>query len=136
MHHLRVCLLRSLKCCLSSLGGSVWEDLLVFPTLTEAAGPAPHACSLSAEVLIPRYLIELQSPEEMVRCGFASALGTLPDFLLRGRLRQVRLLGSQCEYGRVGVSLWLGDWTGVHVICVGQEDLTGCVAREQWPVCS
>ncbi|EHB09375.1 Tubulin-specific chaperone D [Heterocephalus glaber] len=41
------------------------------------------------EVLIPRYLVELQSPEEMVRCGFASALGALPAFLLRGRLRQV-----------------------------------------------
>ncbi|KAM6175778.1 tubulin-specific chaperone D isoform 2-T2 [Erethizon dorsatum] len=41
------------------------------------------------EVLIPRYLVELQSPEEMVRCGFASALGALPGFLLRGRLRQV-----------------------------------------------
>ncbi|XP_003464966.2 tubulin-specific chaperone D [Cavia porcellus] len=41
------------------------------------------------EVLIPRYLVELQSPEEMVRCGFASALGALPCFLLQGRLRQV-----------------------------------------------
>ncbi|XP_013361458.1 PREDICTED: tubulin-specific chaperone D isoform X2 [Chinchilla lanigera] len=41
------------------------------------------------EVLIPRYLVELQSPEEMVRCGFASALGSLPGFLLQGRLRQV-----------------------------------------------
>jgi hypothetical protein len=25
----------------------------------------------------------------MTRCGFSSALGTLPDFLLRGRLQQV-----------------------------------------------
>uniref|UniRef100_A0A8C0X162 Tubulin-specific chaperone D n=1 Tax=Castor canadensis TaxID=51338 RepID=A0A8C0X162_CASCN len=47
------------------------------------AGPAIE------EELIPRYLAELQSPEAMTRCGFSSALGTLPDFLLRGRLQQV-----------------------------------------------
>nr|XP_020023721.1 tubulin-specific chaperone D-like [Castor canadensis] len=45
--------------------------------------------SLFPEELIPRYLAELQSPEAMTRCGFSSALGTLPDFLLRGRLQQV-----------------------------------------------
>uniref|UniRef100_A0A8C6RHM6 Tubulin-specific chaperone D n=1 Tax=Nannospalax galili TaxID=1026970 RepID=A0A8C6RHM6_NANGA len=39
--------------------------------------------------LIPQYLAELRSPEEMTRCGFSSALGALPDFLLRGHLQQV-----------------------------------------------
>ncbi|KAH0501777.1 Tubulin-specific chaperone D [Microtus ochrogaster] len=39
--------------------------------------------------LIPQYLAELQSPEEMTRCGFSSALGALPGFLLRGHLQQV-----------------------------------------------
>ncbi|KAK7799827.1 hypothetical protein U0070_006809 [Myodes glareolus] len=38
--------------------------------------------------LIPQYLAELQSPEEMTRCGFSSALGALPGFLLRGHLQQ------------------------------------------------
>nr|XP_045015131.1 tubulin-specific chaperone D [Jaculus jaculus] len=41
------------------------------------------------EELIPQYLAELQSPEEMTRCGFSSALGALPGFLLRGHLQQV-----------------------------------------------
>ncbi|XP_057630408.1 tubulin-specific chaperone D [Chionomys nivalis] len=39
--------------------------------------------------LIPQYLAELQSPEEMTRCGFSSALGALPGFLLRGHLQQI-----------------------------------------------
>ncbi|XP_014442175.1 tubulin-specific chaperone D [Tupaia chinensis] len=41
------------------------------------------------ESLLERYLAELRSPEEMTRCGFSSALGALPGFLLRGRVRQV-----------------------------------------------
>ncbi|XP_008586512.1 PREDICTED: tubulin-specific chaperone D isoform X1 [Galeopterus variegatus] len=41
------------------------------------------------EELIQQYLAELQSPEEMTRCGFSSALGSLPGFLLKGRLQQV-----------------------------------------------
>uniref|UniRef100_A0A8C3W5F8 Tubulin-specific chaperone D n=1 Tax=Catagonus wagneri TaxID=51154 RepID=A0A8C3W5F8_9CETA len=41
------------------------------------------------EELTRRYLARLQSPEEMVRCGFALALGALPRFLLKGRLQQV-----------------------------------------------
>ncbi|XP_058140952.1 tubulin-specific chaperone D isoform X2 [Dasypus novemcinctus] len=39
--------------------------------------------------LMGLYLAELQSPEEMTRCGFSLALGALPGFLLRGRLQQV-----------------------------------------------
>uniref|UniRef100_A0A8C5YCS2 Tubulin-specific chaperone D n=1 Tax=Microcebus murinus TaxID=30608 RepID=A0A8C5YCS2_MICMU len=41
------------------------------------------------ERLIGQYLAELRSPEEMARCGFSSALGALPGFLLKGRLQQV-----------------------------------------------
>uniref|UniRef100_H9YV54 Tubulin-specific chaperone D n=1 Tax=Macaca mulatta TaxID=9544 RepID=H9YV54_MACMU len=41
------------------------------------------------EKLITQYLAELRSPEEMTRCGFSSALGALPGFLLKGRLQQV-----------------------------------------------
>uniref|UniRef100_A0A8C8TVU7 Tubulin-specific chaperone D n=2 Tax=Peromyscus maniculatus bairdii TaxID=230844 RepID=A0A8C8TVU7_PERMB len=43
----------------------------------------------SERELIPEYLAELQCPEEMTRCGFSSALGALPGFLLRGHLQQV-----------------------------------------------
>ncbi|GAB1297210.1 Tubulin-specific chaperone D [Apodemus speciosus] len=50
----------------------------------------PGEAGLSiAKELIPQYLAELQSPEEMTRCGFSSALGALPAFLLRGHLQQV-----------------------------------------------
>lgn len=45
--------------------------------------------SFFPEELIPQYLAELRSPEEMTRCGFSSALGALPCFLLRGHLQQV-----------------------------------------------
>ncbi|XP_057570643.1 tubulin-specific chaperone D isoform X2 [Hippopotamus amphibius kiboko] len=41
------------------------------------------------EELVKQYLAELQSPEEMTRCGCALALGALPAFILKGRLRQV-----------------------------------------------
>ncbi|EFB29985.1 hypothetical protein PANDA_016130 [Ailuropoda melanoleuca] len=41
------------------------------------------------EELIQQYLADLQSPEEMARCGFSLALGALPRFLLKGRLQQV-----------------------------------------------
>ncbi|XP_055448634.1 tubulin-specific chaperone D isoform X2 [Psammomys obesus] len=50
--------------------------------------PGETDCAIRRE-LIPQYLAELQSPEEMTRCGFSSALGALPGFLLRGHLQQV-----------------------------------------------
>lgn len=57
--------------------------------------------SFFSEELIPQYLAELQNPEEMARCGFSSALGALPGFLLRGHLQQVRVptapQGHRCE---------------------------------------
>uniref|UniRef100_A0A669PXK4 Tubulin-specific chaperone D n=1 Tax=Phasianus colchicus TaxID=9054 RepID=A0A669PXK4_PHACC len=39
--------------------------------------------------LVAQYISELQSTEQMVRCGFSLALGALPRFLLKGRLQQV-----------------------------------------------
>ncbi|NXP27375.1 TBCD protein, partial [Scytalopus superciliaris] len=39
--------------------------------------------------LVTQYVSELQSTEEMIRCGFSRALGALPRFLLKGRLQQV-----------------------------------------------
>ncbi|KAJ8793103.1 hypothetical protein J1605_003780 [Eschrichtius robustus] len=48
-----------------------------------------EADSTAQEELVKQYLAELQSPEEMARCGFALALGALPAFVLKGRLRQV-----------------------------------------------
>ncbi|XP_041434665.1 tubulin-specific chaperone D-like isoform X2 [Xenopus laevis] len=41
------------------------------------------------EDLVKQFTSELQSDEEMVRCGFSLALGALPQFLLKGKLQQV-----------------------------------------------
>uniref|UniRef100_A0A452FBW0 Tubulin-specific chaperone D n=1 Tax=Capra hircus TaxID=9925 RepID=A0A452FBW0_CAPHI len=48
-----------------------------------------EAEAAAQEELVKLYLAELQSPEEMTRCGCALALGALPAFFLKGRLRQV-----------------------------------------------
>ncbi|XP_012658670.1 tubulin-specific chaperone D isoform X1 [Otolemur garnettii] len=48
-----------------------------------------QAAPIGHEGLVEQYLAELRSPEEMTRCGFSSALGALPGFLLKGRLQQV-----------------------------------------------
>ncbi|KAJ6660421.1 hypothetical protein lerEdw1_017845, partial [Lerista edwardsae] len=39
--------------------------------------------------LVKQYISDLQSPEEMVRCGFSLALGALPEFLLKGKLQEI-----------------------------------------------
>ncbi|RXM29162.1 Tubulin-specific chaperone D [Acipenser ruthenus] len=39
--------------------------------------------------LVSRYIVQLQSTEEMTRCGYALALGALPQFMLCGKLQQV-----------------------------------------------
>ncbi|MGH0126313.1 UNVERIFIED_CONTAM: hypothetical protein FKN15_028060 [Acipenser sinensis] len=39
--------------------------------------------------LVSRYIVQLPSTEEMTRCGYALALGALPQFMLRGKLQQV-----------------------------------------------
>uniref|UniRef100_A0AC11DKQ5 Tubulin folding cofactor D n=1 Tax=Ovis aries TaxID=9940 RepID=A0AC11DKQ5_SHEEP len=48
-----------------------------------------EAEAAAQEELVRLYLAELQSPEEMTRCGCALALGALPAFFLKGRLQQV-----------------------------------------------
>lgn len=40
-------------------------------------------------ILVDKYVSELQRPEEMTRCGFSLALGALPKFMLNGKLHQV-----------------------------------------------
>ncbi|XP_062448054.1 tubulin-specific chaperone D isoform X2 [Rhea pennata] len=39
--------------------------------------------------LVTQYISELQNTDQMIRCGFSLALGSLPRFLLKGRLQQV-----------------------------------------------
>lgn len=39
--------------------------------------------------LVKQYISDLQSHEEMTRCGFSLALGALPQFILKGKLREV-----------------------------------------------
>ncbi|XP_025135578.2 tubulin-specific chaperone D isoform X4 [Bubalus bubalis] len=57
---------------------------------SEYHAPEPGEAEAAAqEELVKLYLAELQSPEEMTRCGCALALGALPAFFLKGRLRQV-----------------------------------------------
>lgn len=60
--------------------------------------------SFFSEELIPQYLAELQSPEEMARCGFSSALGALPGFVLKGHLQQVRVPTAPQGHGCEGLA--------------------------------
>ncbi|XP_058559363.1 tubulin-specific chaperone D isoform X2 [Neofelis nebulosa] len=53
------------------------------------AREAGEADPTRQEELTRQYLADLQSPEELTRCGFSLALGALPCFLLSGRLQQV-----------------------------------------------
>ncbi|CAH2292057.1 tubulin-specific chaperone D [Pelobates cultripes] len=39
--------------------------------------------------IVKHYITELESAEEMTRCGFSLALGALPRFMLRSKLQQV-----------------------------------------------
>lgn len=50
-----------------------------------------------------QYVSELQSTEEMIRCGFSRALGALPRFLLKGRLQQVSKYNRRNEERAHGV---------------------------------
>uniref|UniRef100_A0A673JKE3 Tubulin-specific chaperone D n=1 Tax=Sinocyclocheilus rhinocerous TaxID=307959 RepID=A0A673JKE3_9TELE len=40
--------------------------------------------------LVSQYLLALESPEVLTRCGCALALGSLPPFMIRGKLQKVR----------------------------------------------
>ncbi|KAL2101636.1 hypothetical protein ACEWY4_003397 [Coilia grayii] len=42
------------------------------------------------ELLVRQYTEALKSPEVLTRCGCALALGSLPSFIVRGKLQQVR----------------------------------------------
>lgn len=76
-------------------------------------------------------LAELQSPEEMTRCGFSLALGALPGPLLKGVLQQVRRLGFGCGSERASPFSWSGGVPGncVWLGGVGGSGTAGCVAE-------
>lgn len=40
--------------------------------------------------LVSQYLSALESPEVLTRCGCALALGSLPPFMIHGKLQKVR----------------------------------------------
>ncbi|KAM3921962.1 tubulin-specific chaperone D [Leptodactylus fuscus] len=52
-------------------------------------GPAGEVDLVTQDDIITYYISQLQSTEEMTRCGFALSLGALPKFMLRGKLQQV-----------------------------------------------
>ncbi|XP_075702014.1 tubulin-specific chaperone D [Rhinoderma darwinii] len=52
-------------------------------------GPAGEVDPVTQDDIITYYIAQLQSAEEMTRCGFALSLGALPKFMLRSRLQQV-----------------------------------------------
>lgn len=58
------------------------------------------------EELVSQYLSALQSPEVLTRCGCALALGSLPPFMIHGKLQQI-LSGLQaaCRVAQKGESL-------------------------------
>ncbi|XP_066442749.1 tubulin-specific chaperone D [Eleutherodactylus coqui] len=52
-------------------------------------GPDKEVDPVTQEEILSFYMAQLQSAEEMTRCGFSLALGALPRFMLRGKLEQV-----------------------------------------------
>ncbi|XP_051572413.1 tubulin-specific chaperone D-like [Myxocyprinus asiaticus] len=61
------------------------------------------------EQLVSQYLSALESPEVMTRCGCALALGSLPSFMIHGKLQQI-LSGLQagCKVAKKEESLTEG----------------------------
>ncbi|KAM9296416.1 tubulin-specific chaperone D [Gastrophryne carolinensis] len=51
--------------------------------------PVGEADPVRRDDLLQYYIGQLQSSEEMTRCGFSLALGALPRFMLRSKLQQV-----------------------------------------------
>lgn len=52
-------------------------------------GPAGEVDPVTQDEIISYYIAQLQSAEEMTRCGFSLSLGALPKFMLRSKLQQV-----------------------------------------------
>lgn len=46
--------------------------------------------------LVSQYLSALESPEVLTRCGCALALGSLPPFMIHGKLQQVTPHNASC----------------------------------------
>ncbi|XP_053517293.1 tubulin-specific chaperone D isoform X4 [Artibeus jamaicensis] len=71
------------------LGGELMRQAVCILIEKLSRSRMPFRGDAVIEGLVEQCLAELQSPEEMTRCGFSLALGALPGFLLRGRLQQV-----------------------------------------------
>uniref|UniRef100_A0A4X2L705 Tubulin-specific chaperone D n=1 Tax=Vombatus ursinus TaxID=29139 RepID=A0A4X2L705_VOMUR len=52
-------------------------------------GSYVFSISFFLDELMKNYISELQNTEEMIRCGFSLALGSLPAFFLKGKLKLV-----------------------------------------------
>ncbi|XP_063817074.1 tubulin-specific chaperone D [Pseudophryne corroboree] len=52
-------------------------------------GPAGEVDPVIQDEILEYYIAQLQSAEEMTRCGFSLALGALPRFMLKSKLQQV-----------------------------------------------
>uniref|UniRef100_A0A4X2LIH1 Tubulin-specific chaperone D n=1 Tax=Vombatus ursinus TaxID=29139 RepID=A0A4X2LIH1_VOMUR len=54
-----------------------------------SSGSYVFSISFFLDELMKNYISELQNTEEMIRCGFSLALGSLPAFFLKGKLKLV-----------------------------------------------
>uniref|UniRef100_A0A673JKL5 Tubulin-specific chaperone D n=1 Tax=Sinocyclocheilus rhinocerous TaxID=307959 RepID=A0A673JKL5_9TELE len=79
--------------------------------------------------LVSQYLLALESPEVLTRCGCALALGSLPPFMIRGKLQKVRPHNVSSAQVSVGVC---AQGSPDRVLCEGNirpvyEALLGCM---------
>uniref|UniRef100_A0A8C2HFQ7 Tubulin-specific chaperone D n=1 Tax=Cyprinus carpio TaxID=7962 RepID=A0A8C2HFQ7_CYPCA len=83
--------------------------------------------------LVSQYLSALMSPEVLTRCGCALALGSLPPFMIRGKLQKVRLhnvslaqVCSQTEARRDAATAMSQVCVAVGVCAQGSPDRVLC----------
>uniref|UniRef100_A0A8C1N4H6 Tubulin-specific chaperone D n=1 Tax=Cyprinus carpio TaxID=7962 RepID=A0A8C1N4H6_CYPCA len=84
--------------------------------------------------LVSQYLSALMSPEVLTRCGCALALGSLPPFMIRGKLQKVRLHNvssaqvseSQTEARRDAATAMSQVCVAVGVCAQGSPDRVLC----------
>uniref|UniRef100_A0A671T435 Tubulin-specific chaperone D n=1 Tax=Sinocyclocheilus anshuiensis TaxID=1608454 RepID=A0A671T435_9TELE len=79
--------------------------------------------------LVSQYLLALESPEVLMRCGCTLALGSLPPFMIRGKLQKVRPHNVSSAQVSVGVC---AQGSPDRVLCEGNirpvyEALLGCM---------
>lgn len=107
------CAVRPCTCCGRVLGPGVPSGAMLRSGLRTCLGTRARRSPAApfAEELISRYLAQLQSPEEMTRCGFALALGALPRFFLKGQLQRV----GGPQPGGAGMGVGGLAWETKHV---------------------